>query len=163
MRICVLVASVLLLVGCLVPRDQIQIFPTGAHIANDDVILLLPQELEQLAELAECQRTPVPLLFEHAHGSKAGIAAGFLFAYTVTQHGMFARIRWTDEGVRAACMGGWRYASPAFDAMRDQDDNVRPFRLIEVSLTNVPAIEGMAAVPVPPCPLVMFPNERTTR
>jgi hypothetical protein len=75
-------------------------------------------------------------------------AAGWIME---TQHrpgsGVWARIRWTDEGEKAVTGGRYRYMSPVWmpaDCETLAPDKLRPLRLKNAALTNAPNIVGAA-------------------
>jgi len=141
------------------PRNRIQVFPVADCIKINGVdFSLTAKDLGVVLAAAYAQQTPIPLLFEHKQTPHGGTAAGWLRDCSVDSKGMWCFIEWTPYGRAAACTGGWRFISPGGNIEKGADGKAHPIDLDEASLTNVPALDGMARVEVPGCPIPFFSN-----
>lgn len=142
---------------------RIQVTPLLEKVAvNDHVVSFSAQDLSFLLNEAFKQKTPIPVLFEHADGRHAGTAAGWLTDCSLEKSGIWCNALWTPYGREAACTGGWRFISPAVRLKVGEDGIFHPTSIIEVSLTNIPALDGMAPVEVPGCPVPFVSSWLTT-
>ena len=90
------------------------------------------------------------LLVDFDHDSlnpdKRSEAAGWITALEARPTGLWAQIRWSDEGAKAVTGGRYRFISPVWrqDECADLGNSrVRPLHLINAGLTNDPNISGM--------------------
>ena len=90
------------------------------------------------------------LLADYDHFSndadKPSEAAGWIEDLQNRADGLYAKIRWSDDGKKAVEGGRYRYVSPVWnreDVEKIDDKTIRPLRLDRVGLTNDPNIKGM--------------------
>jgi hypothetical protein len=113
-------------------------------------------DLESCAAMAEAfkrdasaQNFPGVLIdFDHdsLNPDKRSEAAGWISALEARPTGLWAQIRWSDEGAKSVTGGRYRFISPVWrqDECADLGNSkVRPLHLINAGLTNDPNISGM--------------------
>jgi len=77
---------------------------------------------------------------------KPSEAAGWIVALQNRADGLYARIRWSDEGQRAVEGGRYRFLSPVWnrsDVAPAGSGRVRPLRLDRAAVTNDPNMKGI--------------------
>ena len=131
----------------------IQLLPYGEFRATDgrptDVKawIIADQNGRDVVELANNQRNPLPIDYEHqiihskVNGKEAPSAGWMEYLYFNPQ-GIFADVRWTDKAAEYIKGGEYRYISAVF--AYDTEGYVR--KIYHAALTNVPALDGMDEV-----------------
>lgn len=101
---------------------------------------------------AEAAKAPAfgGLLVDYDHFSldadKSSAAAGWITELQNRADGVYAKIRWSDEGELAVNGGRYRYCSPVFDLANCEDlgnGQVRPLSLTNLALTNDPRLKTL--------------------
>lgn len=125
----------------------VQVLPFGTPSMNDDRKLRVDaSDLAKVYANATARLSEIPILYEHGWGPHGGEAAGWIAKFEVRFDGLYALVRWTASAAAEIREGKWKYLSPGFMGYVDEDGFIRPRTLFEVSLTNTPAIDGMAPV-----------------
>ena len=136
---------------------KIQVTPlVDKMTVNDSQVCFSALDLGLLMTDAIARKTPIPLVLEHSSGPHGGAAAGWLYGCAMETNGIWCKVSWTTFGRDVACTGAWRFISPNMKIAKDSEGVIHPVGFVEVSLTNSPAIDGMASVPVPGCPIPFF-------
>jgi phage I-like protein len=76
-------------------------------------------------------------------------AAGWIQALRTGEKGLEAQVRWSGEGKAALVSGKYRYISPVWlarDCQWIDDNSLRPLRLDNAGLTNVPRLKNMPSL-----------------
>ena len=125
----------------------VQVLPFGTPVMNDDRKLRVDAaDLAKVFSNATARLSEIPILYEHGWGPHGGEAAGWITKFEVRSDGLYALVKWTASAAAEIREGKWKYLSPGFMGYVDEDGFIRPRTLFEVSLTNTPAIDGMAPV-----------------
>lgn len=125
----------------------VQVLPLGTPVMNDDRKLRVDAaDLAKVFSNATARLSEIPILYEHGWGPHGGEAAGWITKFEVRSDGLYALVKWTASAAAEIREGKWKYLSPGFMGYVDEDGFIRPRTLFEVSLTNTPAIDGMAPV-----------------
>jgi phage I-like protein len=138
----------------LVPGKPIQLFKLGAIKARDGRKLNLGDtEVQSLLEDAKALASDgneIALLAEHGEDPTEGMRAmGWVDPSSIElrSNGIWAsRPAWTADGYSDIKSRKRRYISPHVFSVRDADGTIRPRRWLEITVTNIPAITGMASV-----------------
>ncbi|OGP72157.1 MAG: hypothetical protein A2Y80_06970 [Deltaproteobacteria bacterium RBG_13_58_19] len=105
----------------------------------------LEVDREALAEIvATYQTRGVDLVIDYEHQSLTGAkapAAGWIKELAAREDGLWARVEWTAQAREFLGQREYRYFSPV---LRLKAQSRRPTALLQVALTNVPAIQGLA-------------------
>jgi phage I-like protein len=133
---------------------EMQVLPLGRLTTVDARELEVTVEDLTLVKLdLMTRKNDVPVLFEHGGGPRGGLAAGWIPSNSFTASsrldgspGLYGLPDFTDLARNEIRADGWRYVSPGFFGVWDESDVLHPRVLIEASLTNVPAIDGMRRV-----------------
>jgi phage I-like protein len=100
---------------------------------------------EALAEMvAAFQARGVDLVVDYEHQSLKGQrapAAGWIKELTAREDGLWARVEWTPQAKAYLSNREYRYFSPV---LKLNPETRRPEALLQMALTNVPAIRGLA-------------------
>ncbi|MEW6386814.1 MAG: phage protease [Thermodesulfobacteriota bacterium] len=106
-----------------------------------------PLEVDQealAAILATYEARGVDLVIDYEHQSLTGAkapAAGWIKELKAREDGLWARVEWTAQAREFLGQREYRYFSPV---LRLEAQSRRPTALLQVALTNVPAIQGLA-------------------
>lgn len=133
---------------------EMQILPLGRLTTVDGRELEVTVEDLTLVKMDLATRTnDLPVLYEHAQGPRGGLAAGWIPLASMqtlsrldSSPGLFGMPDYTELAAGEIKADGWRFVSPGFFGVWDEEDVLHPRILIEASLTNVPAIDGMRRV-----------------
>ncbi|MEN3257665.1 phage protease [Sodalis endosymbiont of Spalangia cameroni] len=134
---------------------RVQLFPAGTFRSQDtrptDVAhwrLEAPQA-QRLIDAAQARQTPYCFDYEHQaihtreNGQPAPAAGWYSQLEWVEGQGLFAvNVEWTERARTMIAAGEYRFVSPLFQY--DRQGNVTC--LVNAALTNVPALDGMAAL-----------------
>jgi len=98
--------------------------------------------LNSVAEAFRLRGVDVVIDYEHQslQGGRAP-AAGWIKEMEVRQDGLWGRVEWTEQAQEYLRRREYRYFSPV---LRLDPETRRPQALMQVALTNVPAIKGLA-------------------
>ncbi len=143
-------------------RFRTQLFPLGGPIqpvGYDYQLLCDRKDLEKLAGKLNAAKHEVPVNLTHLRFSAEGNpkpAVGWLADFEVDSEGLWGFARWLPtpvqidgqamtvaELIRTECL---KYLSPGFITWKDKQGREHPSDLFEASLTNEPALQGMAPV-----------------
>lgn len=134
----------------LAPEDgntiTVHVMPLGDVEAVDGRLFrFTPSAIEHVVADARKRKSQMPLLASHGRDPKHGTEAqGWFKEWTVNEgKGLLAGLDLLPETRDAIRRGAWKYLSPGFYAEEAEDGYLVPFRLVEISLTNTPAIDGL--------------------
>lgn len=120
------------------------------HPAGDFTITA--EHLAAIVECFEAQQNPICVDYEHAstlEGEEAP-ASGWVQRLELRAEGqeLWGFIEWTERGANYIRAGEYRYLSPVifFDAPLRDSGEEWPARIHSVAMTNVPFLDGMAAL-----------------
>jgi phage I-like protein len=100
-----------------------------------------PESLAELVQAFSARGTD--LVIDYEHQSLKGVqapAAGWIKDLEVREDGLWAKVEWTEQAEEYLRRREYRYFSPV---LRLDPENRRPQELMNVALTNVPAIRGL--------------------
>lgn len=138
----------------LIPGKPIQLFKLGAIKARDGRKLHVGDaEVQALLEDARslaADGNEIALLAEHGEDPTEGMRAmGWADPSSIEArpNGIWAtRPAWTVDGYSDIKARKRRYISPHVFSVKDPNGTIRPRRWLEITVTNIPAITGMASV-----------------
>lgn len=125
-------------------KKWVQIAPFGLTNAVDGRTLLIEDE-DARAVVSELQSrgNDIPVIFEHGEGPDGGEAKGWLKKFELRSTGIWGLVEWFSDVAEKIREGRWKYQSPSFLFVKDKSGNIRPRKLVELTVTNIPAIPGM--------------------
>ncbi len=100
-----------------------------------------PESLAELVQAFSARGTD--LVIDYEHQSLKGVqapAAGWIKDLEVREDGLWAKVEWTEQAEEYLRRREYRYFSPV---LRLDPESRRPLELMNVALTNVPAIRGL--------------------
>lgn len=129
------------------PMGEFPHAEAGVIQVVDDVCL---KSIEKdFSEKSSSENFPGLLVdFDHfsMDADKSSEAAGWITGLRVDGKGLWAKVRWTDEGKKSIEGGSYRLVSPVFPRPESCEDlgdtRIRPMSLLSVALTNDPNIKG---------------------
>lgn len=135
----------------LIPGQPIQVLRIGDILARDGRLLrVTAADCEKLVTDGRDLKQDLAILYEHGEDPTCGYeAAGWIdpSSFEVRGDGLWAtRVFWTADGYDAVSTKKRRYVSPHFFSELDAEGFIRPTRWIEITVTNTPAIPGMASI-----------------
>jgi hypothetical protein len=100
-----------------------------------------PESLAELVQAFSARGTDLVIDYEHQSlkGGQAP-AAGWIKDLEVREDGLWAKVEWTNQAEEYIRRREYRYFSPV---LRLDPESRRPQELMNVALTNVPAIRGL--------------------
>jgi len=123
-----------------------QILPTGDIFTDDGrKVRITAEDLSKVFTRASARKSKLPILYEHGKGPRGGIAAGWMDSHRM-EEGLFSLVKWNPRASEEIKNEEWKFISPGFLSRKDQDGFIRPLSLVEASLTNTPAFDGMRQV-----------------
>lgn len=122
-------------------KKRIQCFPLGPITTVDGESWDFPSEdLQRVADDMNSRGVQIPVFVNHWTYEDP---VGWVSEFEVTEQGLFGWVRWiSDEIVQKIREEEIRYTSPGFYL----DDAGRLMSMFELSLTNIPRMQGMQAV-----------------
>jgi hypothetical protein len=103
--------------------------------------------LDRVFASMEETENDLPLLYAHGKDPARGkMAAGWIRSKTRTPDGIQVEVELTKQALAEVKDRGWGYVSPGMDADRFPDGTVEPTTGFELSLTNVPVIDGQQRI-----------------
>jgi phage I-like protein len=123
----------------------VQVLPWGEHLTEKGRFVL---DADSMAEvIAEFEGRAADMVVDYEHqtlsGGEAPAAGWITRLLNRGERGLWAEVRWTPRAEEYLRNREYRYLSPVF-IKRAGDDRV--VRLVNVALTNQPAIDAMEAV-----------------
>jgi len=119
----------------LLPLGQVELVDGRPHFDVDT---------ESLAEMVKAfTERGTDLVIDYEHQSLKGVqapAAGWIKDLETREDGLWALVEWTEQAQEYLTRREYRYFSPV---LRLDPDTRRPQELMNVALTNVPAIRGI--------------------
>lgn len=129
------------------PKGEFLHRPTGITQVVDEKAI---KEMVNRFQAESKARNFPGILVDYEHfsydESKESRAAGWIKELQNRDDGLYAKIRWTENGEEDLRSGEYRFVSPVWmptDAERVADKKLRPLRLDRAGLTNDPNIKGM--------------------
>jgi phage I-like protein len=121
------------------PKNYISLIQVIDRIATEAMVNALIEGEEPLID------------FEHWSHKPDGdsSAAGWIQALRTGEKGLEAQIRWSADGKTALANGRYRYISPVWlarDCVMLDDTRIRPLRINDAGLTNVPRLKNMPSL-----------------
>ena len=160
MRVALASLALILSLACCSQRIPVlQVFPRDkTREMNGHTLSLETFDLALVLNSTFNRKTPIPVMLDHGAGPHGEAAVGWIRECEIRSSGLWCYFDWTQFGRDVACRGQWRFVSPRFGAVKIEQtgDVIHPAELIEVSLVNLPALQGMAPVDVPPCTERLF-------
>jgi len=133
--------------GAVALHKRIQIMPLGTPVMSDGrKFRVTEQDLATVLSNLSTRKNKIAVLYEHGEGPKGEEAAGWIDSFDADSRGLFGYVVWNADAAAAIKADKWKYLSPGFMGALDDDGFIRPRNLLEASLTNVPAIDGMDPV-----------------
>lgn len=128
-------------------KKWVQIAPLGLTNAVDGRTLLIEKEdAEAVVSELESRGNDIPVIFEHGEGPDGGEAKGWLKKFELRATGIWGLVEWFADVAEKIREGRWKYQSPSFLFVKDKAGNIRPRKLVELTVTNIPAIPGMIPI-----------------
>ena len=103
-------------------------------------------DFQTLTENFRAKKTPTPVLYEHGDGPQGGKAGGSVVALQDKSEDLFVHANLTKNAYNEVKDGEWLSCSAGFLANIDDEGYIRPKKLLEVSLTNMPAFGGLPEI-----------------
>ena len=139
-------AEVVLLMGVETLPEWLRLLPLGRVDLVDGREPLEVDEAAVAKMVAAFRSRGVDLVIDYEHQSLQGRrapAAGWIKVLEAREDGLWARVEWTAQAREYLENREYRYFSPV---LRLDPETRRPEALLQVALTNVPAIKGLAPV-----------------
>lgn len=134
----------------------IQIAPFGRTDTTDGrVIELRKEDCVDLLEELTSRGNEAPVLAIHGKGPEGGKAKGWFKRFEIRDNGFWGLVEWVSKTVEEIRNKEWKYLSPSFWGIVE-NGVIKAKRFIEASLTNIPAIPGMAPVEAEAGDLTVF-------
>ena len=128
-------------------RAVLPVFKMGLTKLQDDRSFRMEAaDFSLLKQNLMDKKTPTPILYEHGKSPRGGIAGGKLISLQEKEGEVFAHATLTKKAFEEVKNEEWLSCSGGFLARRDEEDNIRPVKLLEVSLTNEPAFPGLSDI-----------------
>jgi|ERR1035437_814903 hypothetical protein len=109
--------------------------------------------------------TPCPVLFEHSKGPRGGLGGGKVISLQEKAGEIYAHATLTKRAYTECKDEEWLAVSGGFLASRDEDGNIHPVELLEISFTNMPAFPGLSGIQtfsvLKELPAMVEPNKGT--
>jgi len=123
------------------------IFKQGIFDLEDDRKFKMTElDIANLKEAFTQKRNPTPVLYEHGSGTMGGKAAGKVLSLQNKEGNILAHSNLNQKPYLEIKDGEWFGCSAGFMASVDDEGYIRPKRLLEVSLTNLPAFPGLPEI-----------------
>lgn len=119
----------------LLPRGEVPLGDGREPLCVDDQALA--------AMVAHFEERGLDLVVDYEHQSLTGLkapAAGWIKELAAREDGLWARVQWTDTAREHIAAREYRYFSPVLQL---EEKTRRPLALLQVALTNTPAINGL--------------------
>lgn len=119
----------------LLPRGEVPLGDGREPLRVDDEALA--------AMVAHFEARGLDLVVDYEHQSLTGLkapAAGWIKELAAREDGLWARVQWTDTARDHIAAREYRYFSPVLEL---EEKTRRPLALLQVALTNTPAINGL--------------------
>lgn len=128
-------------------KKLIQIIPLGVpRIVDKRKLKVTDEDLDFVLEDLKTRKNPVACIYSHGKSAVGEEAAGWFESFTKTSKGLYGLIDWLPETVEKIRSGKFKFLSPSFLPAKDKEGFLRPRVLVEASLTNIAAIDGMEPV-----------------
>lgn len=131
------------------PGKPVQVFPMGAcRTVDGRKVQCEAEDFRLLLGDLATRKNPVTLTVEHEMDPTWGSrAAGECSEFLQQGDGLWGLDpHWTEQALSEIRSGARRWISPTFYGTEDQNGNVRPRILRDVSLVSVPNLDGMQPV-----------------
>ncbi len=128
-------------------RAILPVFKMGTTALVDNRSFTMDeQDFTSLKKNLAAKLTPCPVLYEHAKGPRGGLAGGKVISLQLKDGDIFAHATLTKRAYNECKDEEWLSCSGGFLATRDENGNIRPVELEEISFTNQPAFPGLSDI-----------------
>ena len=128
-------------------RAILPVFKMGVtSLVDDRTFKMDDEDFALLKQNLAKKGTPCPVLFEHAEGPRGGLGGGKVISLQLKDGDIFAHATLTKRAYEECKDEEWLSCSGGFLARRDDEGNIRPVEMLEVSFTNLPAFPGLSGI-----------------